>query len=187
MDKKSIEPKQPVDKTTTPPALEGKTNEDTSKLESDQSKNQDESVTAKTVEQVEQELKEAQEATKRAENTIVKLKKQGFKSEEEHKAERSSAEEIKKAATLDVEAITKEIAERVKQELTPDLTKQAALERENLELKEILVSKQGTSNGSAPSVKESKGGKKQPSAKDVEQANRFFKGDVEKYMKYKTK
>ena len=129
MDKKSIEPKQPVDKTTTPPALEGKTNEDTSKLESDQSKNQDESVTAKTVEQVEQELKEAQEATKRAENTIVKLKKQGFKSEEEHKAERSSAEEIKKAATLDVEAITKEIAERVKQELTPDLTKQAALER----------------------------------------------------------
>src|SRR3990167_3106345 len=182
MDKKSIEPKQPVDKTTTPPALEGKTNEDTSKLESDQSKNQDESVTAKTVEQVEQELKEAQEATKRAENTIVKLKKQGFKSEEEHKSE-----EIKKAAQLDVEAITKEIAERVKQELTPDLTKQAALERENRELKEILVSKQGTSNGSAPSVKESKGGKKQPSAKDVEQANRFFKGDVEKYMKYKTK
>ena len=177
MDKESMESNKVVDETTNPIAPTEKLNADDSELESDQSQ----SDQTKNVEELEAELLKAQEATKKAENTIVKLKKQGFKTEAE------KAEEEKKTTELDMEAIKKEIAEQVKKELTPDLTKQTELERENRELKETLVSKQSISSGSAPSVKEPKDSKKQPSAKDVEMANRFFKGDVEKYMKYKTK
>jgi len=61
------------------------------------------------------------------------------------------------------------------------------VEIENRELKESLVSKQSISNtGYGHSVKDTKTEKGKTTVKDIEIANKYFRGDIERYMKYKS-
>lgn len=152
-----------IDGTIVPEATPEKPNDESSELDSDQSKNIEESV-----EELKKELERKNETLRKAEHTIVRLKKEEPK--------------------LDLEALKTDILKEIKQELEPEikeLTKRELLEKENRELKESLKSKQSISNaGGGESVK-TDDNKPKPSKKDIEMANKYFGGNIERYMKYK--
>jgi len=152
--------KETVEETTTPTADVEATNNDSSELVEDQSNN---------LEELEQEKTKLQENLKRAEEKIVKLKKS--------------------EPSLDLESLKGDILKEVEVKFKPqidDLNKLKTLEKENRELKEAMSSKGSVSKVSeGESINKVADNKPKPTKKDLELANKYFRGDIDKYMKYK--
>jgi hypothetical protein len=122
-------------------------------------------------EELAQELLKAQETLRKAEHTIVQLKKE--------------------KVSIDIDAIKKDIADNIKEEIKPTLESVksfAQIQKENEELKEALNSKNNqTGSAGGYSVKADNTSKPVPTDYDVKQANKYFEGDMDKWMKYKIK
>ena len=152
-----------IDETIVPEATPEESNDESSELDGDQSKNNEE-----TVENLKKELERKNETLRKAEHTIVRLKKEEPK--------------------LDFEALKTDVLNEIKQELEPkmkELSKLEQLEKENRELKESLKSKKNISNAGGGASVKTEDNKPKPSKKDLEMASKYFGGNVERYMKYK--
>jgi signal transduction protein with GAF and PtsI domain len=151
--------KKEVDETTNQSVQTEETNDNTSKLDE---------TSLKTTEELEKELIKAKETLKKAEHTIVQLKKEKI--------------------SIDIDAIKKDVANEIKEELKPTLDSVksfAQLKKENEELKEVINSKKSqTGSAEGHSIK-TDNSKPVPTDTDVRLANKFFNGDIERYMKYK--
>jgi hypothetical protein len=151
--------KKEVDETTNQSVQTEKTNDNTSKLDE---------TSLKTTEELAKELEKAKETLKKAEHTIVQLKKEKI--------------------SIDIDAIKKDVANEIKEELKPTLDSVksfAQLKKENEELKEVINSKKSqTGSAEGHSIKTDTS-KPVPTDTDVRLANKFFNGDVDRYMKYK--
>jgi len=155
--------KKELEQTNSSEASQTETNANSSELDSDKLKKL-ELLEQSLVEQ-KAELEKAKETLKKAEYTIVNLKK-----------------------TKEVN--TENIKEDIKREFEPLLTEIKnlnQLKKENEELKASLTSKEGQINVSGgESVKED-AHRPAPTEEDIKQANRFFNGDMAKWLKYKDK
>lgn len=153
------EEKKELEPTNSPDASPAEQKPDASKLDE---------TSLKTTEELEQELAKAKETLQKAEHTIVSLKKQ--------------------KASIDVETIKSDIFGEVKKEIEPKLKELSDLEKLKKEIEELkasLLSKSSQANlGEGKSVV-TETNKPTPSVKDIEIANKFFGGDIDRYIKNK--
>jgi uncharacterized protein (DUF342 family) len=148
-----------VDETTNQEVHSDETNADSSQLDE---------TSQKTTEELEKELEKAKETLKKAEHTIVQLKKE--------------------KVSIDIDAIKKDIADNIREEIKPTLDSVksfAQLKKENEELKEALNSKKSQSGSAEGHSVKPDVSKPVPTDTDIRLANKFFGGDVERYLKYK--
>jgi molecular chaperone GrpE (heat shock protein) len=144
--------------TSTPVASQEEKNSDSSKLDE---------TSQKTTEELANELAKAQETLKKAEHTIVQLKKN---------------------VSIDVDAIKTDILGEIKKELSPSLSELSELKKlkkDYNELKASIDSQSSQVNLGEGYSEKTETTTPTPSQQDIKIANKYFNGDVQRYLKYR--